>query len=248
MPIKFECKTGYEINDARTACVPMPGSPVPFPFLLGAIFMSFLVLGSHLKEKFFTRVTTSLIFLIGSFEVVMYGLMVGFAWVQNEWIIMFLSAVGLISLIITNITFTFYYNRDVVHKDAVFEKWLHFFPRSKIILPPACLLLNFKCSKMLYSGFYGLESCMAKFGKNMVFYRVMKMCTYFNWVFAYGAIYVADVFIFFKISWGYQLLILGYETAILQTIIILLTWYELKTPAQELLGAGKGQYTSFKTK
>jgi len=37
----------------------------------------------------------------------------------------------------------------------------------------------------------------------MVFYRVMKMCTYFNWVFSYGAIYIADVFIFFKISWGY---------------------------------------------
>lgn len=89
---------------------------------------------------------------------------------------------------------------------------------------------------------------MAKFGKNMVYYRVMKMCTYFSWVFAYGAIYIADVIIIFKIKWGQQLLILGYETAILQTILILLTWYELKTPASELLGSGKGQYTAFKTK
>jgi len=56
---------------------------------------------------------------------------------------------------------------------------------------------------------------MAKFGKNMVYYRVMKMCTYFSWVFAYGAIYIADVIIIIKIDWGYQLLILGYETAIL---------------------------------
>lgn len=84
VPIFFFCEEGYEINDAHTACVPNPDSAVPFPFLLGAIFMSFLVLGSHLKEKFFTRVTTSLIFLIGSFEVVMYGMMVGFAWILDE--------------------------------------------------------------------------------------------------------------------------------------------------------------------
>ena len=79
MPIQFECKEGYEINDARTACVPSPGSPVPFPFLLLAVFVSFLVLGSHLKEKFFTKVLTNLIALIGAFELVMYLLMVVYA-------------------------------------------------------------------------------------------------------------------------------------------------------------------------
>lgn len=79
VPIKFECDEGYEINDAKTACVPSPGSPVPFPFILCAIFVSFLVLGSHLKEKFFTKVYTNLIALIGCFELPMYGLMVGFA-------------------------------------------------------------------------------------------------------------------------------------------------------------------------
>lgn len=79
MPIEFECKDGYEINEAQTACVPKPGSPVPFPFILGSVFMSFLVLGSYIKQKFFTKVLTSLIYLIGSFELIMYGLMVGFA-------------------------------------------------------------------------------------------------------------------------------------------------------------------------
>lgn len=183
--------------------MPAPGSPVPFPFLLGSVFMSFLVLGSHLKEKFFTRITTCLIFLIGSFEVIMYSLMIGFAWVQNEWLIMLLCSIGLLSLLIANISFTFWYNRDIVGKDVVYEKWLHFFPRTRMLLPAACLLLNFKCSKILYSGFYGLESTMAKFGKNLAFYRIMKMCTYFSFVFAYGFIYLADIIIISKIEWGY---------------------------------------------
>lgn len=35
---------------------------------------------------------------------------------------------------------------------------------------PVSLLVNFKVTKMLYSGFYGLESTMAKFGKPQAFF------------------------------------------------------------------------------
>lgn len=110
---------------------------------------------------------------------------------------------GATGLILSNIAFTFYYNRDIVGKDQVYEKWLYYFPRIRKLMPWACLLLNFKCSKMLYSGFYGMESCMVRLGKHMVFYRIMRMVTYFSFVFSYGFIYLADAIIFMRVPWGY---------------------------------------------
>ena len=163
IPIIFECAEGYELNELNTACVPAPGSPVPFPFLIAAVFVSFLVLGSYLKEKFFTKVYTCLLSIIGSFEIVMYGLMIGFAAAAQEWLIMGLCSVGMISLLIANATFTIYYLREVVAKDPIFQKWLFFYPKTKKLIPIFCLLLNFKASKIIYSGFYGQEACLAKF-------------------------------------------------------------------------------------
>ena len=95
VPIQFECAEGYEINSARTACIPSPGSCVPFPFLLSSIFMCFIVLGSYLKDQFFTKVKTNLIALIGSFEIIMYFMLVIFSalhgWTASSTIIFLLS-------------------------------------------------------------------------------------------------------------------------------------------------------------
>lgn len=109
VPIPFECAAGFELNENNSACIPLPGSPIPFPFLIASIFVSFLVLGSYLKEKFFTKVYTCLLCIIGSFEIIMYTLMVAFAITTGESAIAGLSAVGLVTLIITNIAFTIYY-------------------------------------------------------------------------------------------------------------------------------------------
>lgn len=63
----------------------------------------------------------------------------------------------------------------------------------------------------------------------------MQTTTYFSWIFCYLPIFIADIIIFAKIKWGYQLLILGIETAILQTVSIILTWIELKQGCKNLL-------------
>jgi hypothetical protein len=71
------------INTDKTACVPKPGSPVPFPFILSSVIMSLLVLGSYIKDKFTTKVVTNLVALIGTLEGFMYLLMAIFAYVQS---------------------------------------------------------------------------------------------------------------------------------------------------------------------
>lgn len=109
MPIPFECATGFELNENNSACIPLPGSPIPFPFLIASIFVSFLVLGSYLKEKFFTKVYTCMLSIIGSFEVIMYSLMIAYAIAADQKAIAGLSAVGFVTLLISNITFTIYY-------------------------------------------------------------------------------------------------------------------------------------------
>jgi hypothetical protein len=242
VPILYECASGFELNEMRTACVPAPGSPVPFPFLIAAVFVSFLVLGSYLKEKFFTKVYTCLIAIIGSFEILMYSLMVGFSAYSGEWLIFTLCGAAWAVLIVSNIVFTIYYIRDIYGKDKVLAKWLFFFPKTQKLIPAACLFVNFKCSKILYSGFFGLESSMAKFGKPMEYYRAMRMVSYFSWVFCYGFLILADLIIISKIRWGYQLLVLAYETLILAVLMIVLTYLELKQDPDKLLGVGLSQY------
>ena len=54
----------------------------------------------------------------------------------------------------------------------------------------------------------------------------MRTVTYFQFVFCYGAIFVADILIFIYVKWGFQLQILGIETFILQTLLLILTWRE----------------------
>jgi len=238
IPILFECAEGYDLNEDKTACVPEPGSPIPFPFLIASIFVSFLVLGSYLKEKFFTKVYTCLLSIIGSFEVIMYSLMVGFSISTGEYAIAALCLVGLTALLVSNIAFTVYYQRDIYGKDTVFSKWLYFFPKTKKFIPIVSCLINFKCSKILYSGFYGMESSMAKFGKPLEYYRIVRMVSYFSFIFCYGFIFLADLVIFIKIRWGGQLLVLGIETAILQVLMIVLTYLESKKPPAELLSVG----------
>ncbi len=224
--------------------MPEPGSPVPFPFLIATVFASFLVLGSYLKEKFYTKIYSCLLAIIGSFEIIMYALMVALSGYAGEAAICGLSAIGFTCLIISNTVFLVLYKRDVVAKDEEFSKWLFFHPKTKAFVPICCLLINFKSSKIIYSGFYGLESSQAKFSKPLEYYRILRMCSYFSFIFSYGFIFVADLVIFAKIKWGYQLLVLGIETFILQILIIVLSWLESKKPPEELLQVGASQYTS----
>jgi hypothetical protein len=67
-----------------------------------------------LKEKFFTKVLTNLISLIGMFEIVMYSLMVGYSISMDKWAIMVCSIVGLVALIMSNIAFMVYYRKEIV--------------------------------------------------------------------------------------------------------------------------------------
>jgi hypothetical protein len=154
------------INKEQTACIPEPGSAVPFPFILSAMLLCLLVLGSYLKDKHFTKVTTNLIALIGALEIIMYLMMIGFAYVLGEVLIMIFATIGFLGLIATNILFLAYFRQQITVKDQVFVKWLHFFPKTKTWLPILILLCNFKFGKMFYSGFFGLESTLARFGRH----------------------------------------------------------------------------------
>jgi hypothetical protein len=78
-----------------------------------------------------------------------------------------------------------------------------------------CLLVNFKFGKLFYSGFYGLESTMARYGRHAQFFYIVRLTAYFSFVFCYGFIFIADVLIITRVDWGYQLLVLAIETIIL---------------------------------
>ena len=235
VPQTFDCPEGYQINDARTACIPSPGSPIPFPFLLTSSLLGLLVVGSYLKEKFETKVVTNLICLVGALEGPMYLHMAILAFALDKTWILVASSIGLVFLVLTNMVFVCYYRQEIVQKDMVFQKWIHFFPKTQTWLPLLTLLVNFKCAKMLYSGFFGLESTQAKFGRMKNFFFILRLSSYFSFVFVYGPIFVADFLIFAEVKWGYQLFVLAIETMVIQIFIIIMTVIEFRGGAERLL-------------
>ena len=82
-------------------------------------------------------------------------------------------------------------------------KWLHFFPSTKTWVPLLALIINFKCGKMFYSGFYGLESTQAKFHDHKKFFYLLRLSAYFSFIFVYGFIFLADALILTYIEWGF---------------------------------------------
>ena len=233
------------INDAKNACVPEPGSAVPFPFLLAAVLLSLLVLGSYLKDPQTTKVYTNLIALIGLLEIFMYVLMAVFAFALDEIVIMILVCIGIAGLVGANVLFAAQY-RQTILKDRKFVKWLHFFPKTSYWVPLASVLVNFKCGKFLYSGFFGLESTQAKWYDYKRFYYLLRLTAYFSWVFCYGFIVIADVLILARVDWGYQLVILAIETLVLGGIIVLLTVLEFAKGADRLLKDSDETFTMIK--
>ena len=212
------------------------------------MLLCLLVLGSYLKDKHFTKVISNLIALIGSLEIIMYLIMIIHSYALEEYGAMALCLIGFLSLIATNILFTAYYRQQTLVKDQVFVKWIHFFPKTQTWLPLLALLVNFKFSKMLYSGFYGLESTMARFGRHKQFFFLQRLTAYFSFVFCYGFIYIADIVILARVDWGYQLSILAIESLILQTLIIILIILEFRKGADALLNSQGEQFAMIKNK
>lgn len=214
IPNTFECKEGYEINDKNTACIPIPGTPIPFPFIFMGICMSLAVAYSKLKESKNTKVYTSLIMFLGSFELLQYLLMAIWSVGLEQFTAAGLSFLAFFLLLFTNIAFTFMYRRSVL-SDSAFKNWIRIYKKTKCLLPVLTALINFKLIRFVISGFYGMENTEAVF-KNPQFtiHRPLKFVTYFKYVFVYIPVFIADILIMSNLEWGHQLSVLAIETFI----------------------------------
>ena len=162
VPNEFECKEGYEINQKKTACIPKSGSPVPFPFIFTTICLGILVGGSYMKERKLTKVITCLIFLVGSLELIEYLTLAIHAASQRLFFISLLAFISVFFQLTSNILFVAYYQRETM-ADEGFSEWIRLCPKTKLILPIACVFLNFKVIRYVFSGFFGNENCLASF-------------------------------------------------------------------------------------
>lgn len=131
-------------------------------------------------------------------ELLIYGLMVCYAGANQLWGPFVLSATAFIMLITANIIFYVIYKKEIVNDEA-YAKWCRLYPKSEKYITLLTLFLNFKSIKLIYSGFYGLESCLAQFEDPMRnFFRPMRMITYFSFVFVYIPILASSVLIFIQ--------------------------------------------------
>lgn len=93
-------------------------------------------------------------------ELLLYGIIVCYAGATKVWGAFVLSGIGLIMLITSNVIFYVIYKKEIIN-DQAYAKWCRMYPKTEKYIVLMTLLINFKCIKMIYSGFYGLESCLA---------------------------------------------------------------------------------------
>ena len=89
-----------------------------------------------------------------------YLLMVGYSGANGKWSPFILSLIAVIMQMTVNIVFYLMYKKEIL-RDEAFSKWCRLFPKSTKYIPMISLFVNFKSIKLFYSGFYGLESCLA---------------------------------------------------------------------------------------
>ena len=133
-------------------------------------------------------------------------------------------------LIVSNLGFYVYYKSKVL-EDGKFGDWMRMWPTFEYMQPAMITCINLKTIRYSYSGFYSWETTSGRFAdpeRNI--HRPLKMLTYFQYVFVYIPIWVADVFIVMEVPWGHQVLVLAIETFILQFVIIYLTYREFDDP------------------
>lgn len=194
------------------------------------ICMTLAVAYSKLKESKNTKVYTSLIMFLGSFEILQYLLMAIWSVTLEQFTAAGLSFLAFFLLLFTNIAFTFMYRRSVL-SDTAFKNWVRIYKKTKFFVPVMCALINFKLVRFVFSGFYGMENTEAVFkNPQYTIHRPLKFVTYFKYVFVYSPVFIADILILSNLEWGHQLSVLAIETFIFQVVIIVLTYLEFQNP------------------
>jgi len=84
--------------------------------------LGIIVLGSYIKDKFFTKVLTNLIALTSLQEMLMYLLILAYSGYYEIWGAFVTSFVAVVMLMTANIYFYIMYKKEVLHDD-VFVKW-----------------------------------------------------------------------------------------------------------------------------
>ena len=227
-PTNFTCEHGYELNKSKTACIPSPGSIVPFPFFFIGFCLLLIDIGGRIKDKKKSKFVTSLICLWAMLEPLMYLVIISYSVDVTRYSITACSVFALIMHIVSNIAM-FVYFKKVISKDNDFEAWARVFRKTSFVVPILVLFWNFKLVKFLYSGFFGLESCMVQMEKPYTnFFRPMRLVTLFSFIFVYIPINVGAAIGLALVPWGYQLLITCIEVLIFSLAILILTCIEFR--------------------
>jgi len=123
--------------------------------------------------------------------------------ILEQYLVSLLAFVASFMLISTNLVFGYLYKKCIL-SDASYKSWVLMFPKTKLIVPFLIIFVNFKFIRFVFSGFFGLDNCMAIFkNPNKNIHRQLKLSTFFKYVFVYIPIFAADILIFSRVQWGH---------------------------------------------
>jgi TRAP-type mannitol/chloroaromatic compound transport system permease small subunit len=201
VPSGFACESGYEINPAGTACIPVPGTPIPFPFLFLTICCGITVAASYMKEKCSTKVKTCLIWMITLMEPIQYALLAAYSLQLEQFESTILAFAGLGVLLLTNLLFLFKIRSNLI-MDEEYNEWCRLFPKGPFLMP-LFTLINFKSIRFIFSGFFSWDIAEARFSDPVKHvHNALKTATTISYILIYVPELMSALLILKNVSWG----------------------------------------------
>jgi hypothetical protein len=102
------CEPDYELNDEKTACIPVSTFYIPFPILISTILVCIVPIVSKIKRRK-TKIVPNFTVAISFFETLCMIILVAQAYIYGIIPTFYLAVVGLIFLFASNMFFTLMY-------------------------------------------------------------------------------------------------------------------------------------------
>ena len=214
-----QCEEGYELNDEKTACVPVSTFYVPFPILITMFLLYSIPIASKIKKRD-SLLIANLTCVTAFMETLTIVVLIAQASDYGIVPTFYLGLVGFVFLFSGNAFFTLMYVNQV-KTDTAYKHW---YPKnSKVATAIQILgLFNFKIYRLLYAKLFGKMCFNAPFNDPSMFYRPFNLTSLFAIVTVTCPLIVSSIIGLIYVRWGYQLYITCVELLFVYLVLIAL--------------------------
>jgi hypothetical protein len=168
-----------------------------------------------------------------------YIVMFGLSLTLDYMLVESIHVLSFVSLFCVNVIFTLLFDFKLRKKDIAFRHWISTYKKYYVIYRILSFFYSFKVLRLLYSGLFGKLYFHASFEtpyKTLV--RPLFYCTVANFVLQVAPVIVMNIYNFWFIPWGYQLMVMGVDNTLMALVIFILEIIEFRHYLKQAIEEG----------